>query len=333
MPRILLLQLKRIGDAVLTAPVLGALRAAMPDAEITLALAGGAAELGPLFADADEILTWNGRRPNLRFWKRLLSLRPDVVLDFTANDRSALLAWSTWAPVRAGYEKFADKFLRRHSWNRLSPASVRDLHTIDFHHALPAAAGLDLPPVSDSGHLKIPDGLALPDILPQNYALIHPGTAREEKFWPAERWAGLMDHLHGGHRLPIVLTGGTSDFEQKHIHAILAATHAPVLNLSGSLSLGQLAGIIAKARLAVTVDTGAMHLAAAFGVPQAGLFGPTNPFHWAPRHPLSVILRAGYSSEKEPSRDSRQRGFPMTQLTEKSVLTALDGLGAVVKWN
>lgn len=325
MPHVLLLQLKRIGDAVLTAPTLAALRAARPDARLTLALAGAAGALGPLFADADEILTWSPGGLNASFWNRLLTLNPDVVLDFSGNDRSALLSLATRAPLRAGYEKFADKFLRRQAWNRLSPASVRDLHTIDFHHALAAAAGFDLPAVPDSGHLKVPaTGMALPDGLPDHYAVIHPGTAREEKFWPPEHWAALLDHLHGAHRLPLVLTGGTWEFETGQIQTILRLTKTPVLNLAGRLTLPQLAAVIARARLAVTVDTAAMHLAAAFQIPQAGLFGPTNPWHWAPRHARAAVLRAGYPADAPLL--PKQAGFPMIQLPVKIVKQAVDRL-------
>jgi ADP-heptose:LPS heptosyltransferase len=329
LPHILLLQLKRIGDAVLTAPTLATLRAARPDARLTLALAGAAGALGPLFADADEILTWAPGGLNLPFWNRLRTLEPDVVLDFSGNDRSALLSLASRAPVRAGYEKFASKFLRRQAWNVRCGASVRDLHTIDFHHALAAAAGFDLPAVPDFGHLKIPPGLPMPDGLPDSYAVVHPGTAREDKFWPPEHWAALLDHLHHTHRMPLVLTGGTWDFETGQIREILRLTQAPVLNLAGRLTLSQLAAVIARASLAVTVDTAAMHLAAAFRIPQAGLFGPTNPWHWAPRHPRAVVLRAGYPAEAPLL--AKQAGFPMIQLAAKTVSDAVDRLVAKEK--
>lgn len=324
MPRILLLQLKRIGDAVLTAPTLAALRAARPDARLTLALAGAAGALGPLFADADEILTWNPGGLNLLFWNRLRTLEPDVVLDFSGNDRSALLSLASRAPVRTGYEKFASKFLRRQAWNVRCAASVRDLHTIDFHHALAASAGFDLPKLPDFGHLKIVPHLAMPEGLPDAYAVVHPGTAREDKFWPPQHWAELLDHLHQTHGLPLVLTGGTWEFETGQIREILRMTKAPVLNLAGRLTLPQLAAIIARARLAVTVDTAAMHLAAAFQIPQAGLFGPTNPWHWAPRHSRAAVLRAGYPADAPLL--PKQAGFPMIQLSAADVKKAVDPL-------
>jgi ADP-heptose:LPS heptosyltransferase len=323
LPGILVLQLKRIGDAVLTAPLLGALRAAWPDQPVHLVLAGAAGDLGPLFTMAGEVLTWKPGGLNLPLLHRIAALRPKVVLDLTGTDRSALLALISGAPVRAGYAKFAVGPLRRSACNVISEASVRQCHTIDFHHALARAAGLTLPPRPDAGHLQLPAGLVLP-ALPDQYLLIHPGTAREEKFWPARQWSHLLDHLHRLHGLPLVMTGGDWEFERTHLKEILSGTTAPVLNLRGRIHLQQLAGVIARARLVISVDTAAMHLAASFGVPQVAMFGPTNPFHWAPRHARAVVLQAGLPPGS--SFYAGQTGSSMAELAWPVVAQQVDQL-------
>ena len=323
MPGLLVLQLKRIGDAVLTAPALGALRAAFPGTRLTLVLAGAAGDLGPLFAAADEVLTWRSGALNAGLMQRVRDLKPDVVLDFTGTDRSALLSLVSGADVRAGYAKFADSFLRRAACTVTCEAAVRDLHTIDFHHRLAGAAGLRLPPVPDAGHLMLPPGLELPG-LPDRYVLVHPGTARAEKFWPVPAWTALLDQLHDRHGVPLVLTGGDWDFERKHVTEILSGTRAPVVDLRGRLNLRELAGVIAGARLAVTVDTAAMHLASSFQVPQIALFGPTNPYHWAPRQERAVVLQAGV--EEGVPWQPKQAGAAMEGLSWQSVARAADRL-------
>lgn len=323
MPGLLVLQLKRIGDAVLTAPALGALRAAFPDTRITLVLAGAAGGLGPLFAGVDEVSVWKSGGLNLPLLNRVRTLKPDVVLDFTGTDRSAFLSLVSGAPVRVGYAKFADGFLRRLSCTTVCAASVRELHTIDFHEALAGSAGLEIPAVPDAGHLKLPAGLELPE-LANGYILIHPGTAREEKFWPARHWSSLLDHLHRKHGLPVVMTGGDWLVERRHLDGILSGTTAPVTDLSGRLNLPQLAGVVAGARLAVTVDTAAMHLASSFRVPQIALFGPTNPFHWAPRQARAIVLQSAVP-EGTPLQP-KQAGAPMERLAWESVAAAADRL-------
>lgn len=322
--RILFLQLKRIGDAVLTAPALAAARRAFPEAKLTLVLAGAAGGLAPLFGMADEVLTWKTGGLNLPLLRRLIALKPDAALDFTGNDRSAFLSLLSRAPVRAGYEKFAARPLRRRAWNCFSDASVRELHTIDLHHALVRRVFPDVAPVSDSGRLTLPPG-PLPRELPPRFAVVHAGTARAEKYWPPERWAAVVDYLNAERGLPVVLTGASDPYETEHLRAIRRAAKTGVVDLSAKLTLPQLAGVIARSALALGVDTAAMHLAAAFERPQVVLYGPTNPKHWAPRHPMARVVRPE-TPEKAGVPGGGKARPSMEDLPVSSALAAVDDL-------
>lgn len=325
--RLLVLQLKRIGDAILTAPALGALRAQLPDAHISLALAGPAAGLARAFPMVNETLTYASGRPARQCWKQALFGKFDAVLDFTGSDRSAALTLLSRAPVRVGYVKDAKNWMRRRAYNHQSDASVRELHTIDLHHALVAVAlkALGKEPAGempDAGNLTIPPDLA-PPALPSPYIVVHPGTAREEKYWPAERWVDVIRHLQDVHQIPVVLTGATDPMEKKHLAEIEAGVTV-LENFAGQLSLLELASVIQHARLVLGVDSAAMHLAAAFKRPQIALFGPTNPFHWRPRHDRAVLLLAG-TTESGPL-TPRHAKFPMNLLPSAWVTQAADSL-------
>lgn len=284
-----------------------------------LVMAGAAGELGPLFKGVDEVLTWTSGGLNLELIHRVRQLHPEVVLDYTGTDRSAFLSGISGAAVRVAYSKFAHGLLRSLVPTVTCEASVRNLHTLDFHAALPRPAGLILPHFPEAGHLQLPPNLDLPHPGAPCIA-VHPGTARADKFWPEEEWAALLDHLHARYSRPLVLTGGPADFEQEHIRKILSRTKAPVLNYAGALNLPQLAGILAGARLAITVDTAAMHLASSWQVPQVALFGPTNPFHWAPRHEQAIVLQSGVPAGQPLQ--PRQSGAPMDGLSWQTVAAA-----------
>ena len=103
--------------------------------------------------------------------------------------------------------------------------------------------------------------------------VLHPGSARTEKFWLAERWAEVANHLQAS-GLPVVLTGGTSRMEKDHLARIKALVTNPVIDLSGKLNLLAVAALIQRARLLATVDSAPMHLAGALGTPQIILSGP-----------------------------------------------------------
>jgi ADP-heptose:LPS heptosyltransferase len=315
--RILVLQLKRIGDAILLAPALGALRVALPEAEISLALAGAAASLGRAFGMVNHILTYQVGKDARNCWRNALIENYDVVLDFSGTDRSAGLTAVSRAEIRVGYDKDAKNWLRRRAYTALSDASVRNLHTIDLHHALVARLLEEMklasvPIVKDYGHLTLPADLA-PPALPNPYVVVHPGTARAE----------VIRHLQESHHLPVVLTGSNDPAEAAHLAEIAQGVtiHA---NFSGQFSLLQLSSTIANACMVLGVDSAAMHLAAAFQRPQIALFGPTNPYHWQPRHPTAKLLLAG--PEPTTTQSPRHAKFPMTDLPSERVLRAVESL-------
>lgn len=315
--RILLLQLKRIGDAILTAPAIAALRAQYPQAEIVIVVPEQVADLARCFSGVDRVLGYHPARPNLDVWASVLFGEWDLTLDFTGTDRSAAMAWLSRAKRVAGYARFASQHWRERAYTELSDASVRELHTADFHLALTSC------PAASGPSLRLPR-VALPE-LPQSYALIHIGTAREEKFWPAERWAEIITHLTSAHRLPIVLTGTDSGIERPHLDRLRSLLHTPVTDLTGKLSLVETAAVIARSRIALGVDSMAMHLAAMFEVPQVVLFGPTNPHHWRPRHARAVTLLAGHAQPLTQTQP-REKGQSMELISTQQVISAMEPL-------
>ncbi len=304
-PRFLFIQLKRLGDLILTAPAVAALREAQPQSEIVMLTTKGAAELACCIRGADRVITYHRGAANLEAWSSAFIGPWDACLDFTGTDRSALLTSLTKATERVGYAKFAENKLRRRAYTHLCKASVRDLHTVDFHRALveelqgaqrakahahpKPAARLDYFEIPETARSQISEKLAKAGISGA-YAVVHPGTAREEKSWQAEKWAEVIKSVRTEFSLPIVLTGSGDGWEREHLDDIKRRLAVPVLDLSHQLSLVELAALIQGCSLMVGVDSMAMHLAAMFERPQVALFGPTNPFHWRPRHDRGLVV-------------------------------------------
>ncbi|MEZ5325427.1 MAG: glycosyltransferase family 9 protein [Verrucomicrobiales bacterium] len=327
--RILLLQLKRIGDALLTAPAVSAVRQAFPKASLTLALSGATAQLGSAFCDVDEILTYRPGKLNLNVWSRLATGRFDSCLDFSGSDRTALMTRLSGARRRIGYRKFAEgKRGRQAAYTALCDASVRDLHTVDFHLALakmitasdftPNRSGFTIPASSQAAAEAV-------TAVGERYAVVHPGTARTEKYWPPERWAEVIAHLQHAHQLRCVLTGNPNDAEEAaHLRKIEALAGPDLHSVAGKLSLMDVAAVIGGSTLALGVDSAAMHLAAMLERPQIVLFGPTNPFHWRPRHENASVLLAGNESLNVNTFQTKHRPAPMTDLSTNQVCRAID---------
>jgi len=349
--RLILLQLKRIGDGILTAPAVAALRAAHPGAEIVAVVPASFAELFGCIAGVDRVLAYKNGSLNMHIWASLLFGEWNACYDFTGTDRSALMAWLSRAKRSVGYAKFASKSWRERAYTELSEASVRELHTVDFHLALVHGAGRGEQGANprDQEALKT-NQIGYPENQEANkrnqeadkifllagsptfkaaYVVIHVGTAREEKFWPAEHWAEVIANVAPA--LHIVLTGTNAGLERPHLDKLRALLTVPVTDLTGQLSLVQLAGLIQQCDLAIGVDSMAMHLAALHEKPQVVLFGPTNPFHWRPRHERAVVLHAGHD-EPVTHFAPRSKGGPMELISTMQVLDAIHRALPTLSW-
>jgi ADP-heptose:LPS heptosyltransferase len=259
-------------------------------------------------------------------------------VDFTRNNRSALLTWLSRAEKRIGSQRIKRRSIfRRRAYNEFVPGRMRDQHMIDYNLSLLHPLG-----ITDIGS---PPRLILPmevchaavelrrkTNIAQPYVVFHPGSARPEKFWDADRWAEVIINAMDRWHFTPVLTGATSPQEKAHLADIEARLPRPtgrsgpaVVDLSGKINLLTLGALIAQARLLVTVDSAPMHIAAAMGTPQIILFGPTNPFHWRPRQESSLILQGstgGPVTEFQP----RQDRLPMKLISTKAVIDAMDSV-------
>ena len=326
---ILLLQLKRIGDLILTLPAIATLRENFPTAKMTLAISSECADLLPAIPNVNRILLVRRNLRDLALFLRLAREGFDYCIDFTRNDRSALLAFLSGARKRIVYRR-RDRFQERRARVYSDFVKVRKLamHTIDYNLAL--IGPLSVRNVSGALHLELPqevrekaNALRRDSKINEPYVIFHPGSARAEKFWEPQRWADVIEHVRSGSQISVVLTGGASKAERRHLREVKGRLHQPVVDLSGKTDLLTLAALIERARLLVTVDSAPMHLAAATQTSQVILFGPTNPFHWRPLESPALILQ-GESPTPVTEFSPEHPCLPMRQISTAAVIGAMD---------
>ena len=335
---ILLIQLKRIGDLVLTTPAISALRQVFPDAKITLLVSHDSAALVPAISGVQQTLVMRRGLKDLAGFLTIARNKFDYCVDFTQNNRSALLSFLSGAKKRvASYRIKRRSPLRRKAYNEFLERRMRDMHTVDYNLALLEPLGVRnlTPPVQlnlpAAAHEKASE-LRRRFHIQDSFVIFHPGSARVEKFWQPDRWAEVIVTAVDRWNITAVLTGGGSPQERAHLAEIESrlplplAGRAPILvDLSGKINLLTLTALIAQARLLVTVDTAPVHLAAAVGTPQVALFGPTNPFHWQPRGVPAIILQ---NQSPDPMREfvPRQTRLPMKLISTEAVINAINSL-------
>jgi heptosyltransferase-3 len=182
---------------------------------------------------------------------------------------------------------------------RLPRATPR--HTVECN--LDALRRIGIQPLASEKPLQLAFGdeaaarasslLSVAGLDAQPFLQLHPGSRWLFKCWPAVHSARLIAGLVAD-GWPIVLTGAPEPREQGLVRAILKAldpgTRSKVIDLSGQMSLRELAALTARARLFVGVDSAPMHIAAAVRTPVVALFGPSGDVEWGPwRVPHRVV--------------------------------------------
>ena len=326
--KILLIQLRRLGDLILTTPAISALREHFPGAQIALAVSHECESLLPAIQGLQKtFLTTRGLR-DLSTWIQIRRSEFECVIDFTRNDRSAWLTVLSAAPRRIVSDrlKIKSKF-RAHFYNEFVDCAMKQMHTVDYNLALLRPLGISAPardPVLDLplGAKERASALINGQIRQRPFAIFHPGSARAEKFWEPERWSQIIKFAATELGLFPVLSGGTNNLERAHLAAIREKLQTAVLDLSGQLDLLTLAALLERARLLVTVDSAPLHLASATRTPHVALFGPTNPFHWRARHSPAAIL---FGDSPQPQRHFQvpEPKRPMNQISTAAVIDAM----------
>jgi heptosyltransferase II len=265
-----------LGDVAMALPLLRALRASRPDAEITLLAKPAFAPLLRSLGIADRVRELPARGPG--YFAHFAGLRaqyPDVWLLLTNSFRGDLEARAAGCPQRFGIRRPGrGRPLLSEAYSLPGGFDEGRHHQLELWENFLRHFGLDAP--LDCSPFPPPARPAAPGRGP--IGLIAGSENDPSKRWPVPHWRELIAALPGER---FVLLGTPGDAP---ITAAIAAGQEPsrAQDLAGKTDLPGFAAALAGCRLLVTNDTGGMHLANALGVPVVALFGPTNPIRTGP---------------------------------------------------
>ncbi len=137
---------------------------------------------------------------------------------------------------------------------------------------------------------------------PRPIVTLSPGAVGEGKAWPPQHYAELARALTRGGASVWVLGGPN---ETAIARQVAEAGGARMRDLTGH-DLRDAVLAMAAADVAVTNDSGLMHVAAAIGTPTVALFGPTSPWHWKPLNPVAAIIEP--PGDEDAARRARSEG-------------------------
>jgi heptosyltransferase-2 len=215
----------------------------------------------------------------------------DLGVLFPNSFASAWALYRAGVPERWGYATDGRKLLLTRS-ARVS-ARVRGESEVYYYRAMLQGVGLSVTAAPDVSLVARDEWRERAAALlggPGAWVGLNPGASfGTAKRWHPVRFAAVADRLAARHDLRPVVLGSAA--ERPVAEALAAAMRAPVLNLCGRTSLGELMGVLSHLRLLLTNDSGPMHLAAALGTPLVAVFGSTDWRETAPFTDRAAVVR------------------------------------------
>jgi heptosyltransferase II len=283
-----------LGDAVMALPALEAVRRALAGRTVILA---GLSSIVPIFqeqtgAAPDEILSID--RANEA--AQLKAARADAVLLLTNSFGSAWRASRSGAAARWGYRAAGRGWLLTRGVATPRPR----VHQVQYYVELVRGLGLADPSAAQQPRINPSQAtLDRADTLLAGAGLsagapfvgFAPGAAYgHAKQWPPDRVAQVITAL-SRRGVAAVMVGTGADRDTGRAIESSLPPDARVVNLIGRTTLRQLVGVVARCAAFVSNDSGAMHIAAALGVPLTAIFGPTDERVTAPAGEAAILTR------------------------------------------
>jgi heptosyltransferase-2 len=303
--RILIRATNWVGDAIMALPALRSVRARFPDAHIAIVARPYVADIYSGQQICDQLIPYDlqGAHASLsgreRLARELRAQKFDAALLLQNAFDAAWLAWRAGIPERIGYARdgrsilltkavpvprpgeipaheqfYYLELLRRSGW--LDQATGEQYVTLNVDpQAEQQAAERLLTAGSRSNALRVAIGAGA------SY-----GSA---KCWPPDRFAEVANCLAAESDADIILFGTANEIAVSA--AITAAMRRPPIDFTGKTSVADLPAFLSQCHLFIGNDSGAMHVAAAVGLPAVAIFGPTDPLGTAPITPRCTIVQ------------------------------------------
>ena len=294
-----------VGDAIMALPALRAVRQRFAEAKIAIVARPYVADVYRNQENCDQLIpydpgaTHSGISGRERLASELRAQQFDVALLLQNAFDAAWLAWRAKIPERIGYARDGRSLLLTKAVPVPRPGEI-PLHEQFYYLELLRRAGW-LESFSESSciTLNVPESQRVRAAEFLADAGSHKSVPRiaigagasygSAKCWPPARFAELADRLQSQYAADVILFGTAA--EAAVSNAISTAMRRPPIDLTGKTTIADLPALLSQCHLFIGNDSGAMHVAAAVGLPVVAMFGPTDPHGTAPVTPRCTIVQ------------------------------------------
>jgi lipopolysaccharide heptosyltransferase II len=307
---LLCVRLDTIGDVMMTAPAIAALKRAKSGRRITLLTSRLGAQAARLIPEIDDVIVYeapwvratagaSSSDDDRRMISRLSAAGFDGAVTFTVYSQNplpaAMLSYLADIPLRLAHCRENPYHLLT-DWVPDPEPGTMVRHEVDRQLDLVASIGCD--PLDSRLMLRIPDESRrrVDRLLEESginrgrpWTVLHAGASAESRRYPPDGFAKSVDALVFEHGWQVALTGSRA--EMPLIESVLGAMRAPAVSLAGRLSLTELAALLELAPILISNNTAPVHIASALGTPVVALHALTNPQHRPWRVPSRVLYQ------------------------------------------
>ncbi|MFC1631062.1 glycosyltransferase family 9 protein [Candidatus Omnitrophota bacterium] len=331
--KILVVRTDRMGDVLLNVPAIRALKQSFSCVIVALVnpeikeLLSGVPEIDQIYAFNEQ--QWNKNLLfKLIFLRQLRRMNCDLAVILNPSKRFHILTLLAGISLRLGYDR---------KWGCLLTHKIEDQkfkgaqHEVEYNLDLVRSIGADTQDKSISLKVEKQDREVVSDLLSkqgvtdgEKIVVLHPHSSNPAKCWPRENFVILCDQLQE-QGLKVAIIGGVE--QRKAARKLAALAKYPPINLSGKLSLKQLAAFFQRSSLLVSNDSGPVHVAAAAGAPTVVIFGRNlpgvSPRRWGPWGSGHLILHKDPGCNPCLDRDCPYNFKCLTAITPQEVLAAV----------
>jgi lipopolysaccharide heptosyltransferase II len=298
--KILIVKLGSIGDVVNTLPLVNALKAGMPEAELGWLIEPKSYPIVEGHRSVDRFIIHRralGVRAPIAALKEIRDFKPDLVIDLQRILRSSFFTVLSGCRRRLGFDRHRCK---EYSWlftnEKILPGD-RNNHMVYQYLEFGAHLGLGKSEIRFDLPISNRDRAAAGELIMEagvenDFIALNIGAAKPSNRWPTEHWAELAGYILDRTCRAVILTGGAEDVGRGRLISRLIGDRDKLIDCTGRTSLKEMGGLFLSANTVVTGDTGPMHIASALGVRTIGIFGPADPGRTGPFRHLDLVVRA-----------------------------------------
>jgi lipopolysaccharide heptosyltransferase II len=292
--RILIVRTDRIGDVLLSTPVIKAARDNYPSAYIAMMVSPFAKDIVDGNPYLDEVIIYDkdGLHKSwvrsIKFALNLKKKRFDLAIILHPTNRAHLVTFFACIPRRVGFNRKLSFLLT----DRIKHTKqLGEKHELEYNLDLVKYLGIEskdkdiFMPIRQESEEWVDELFKEQGFKDSDKLLaIHPGASCPSKIWPDERFAELADRLAQKYGLKVLVVAGPKDISLAQ--NVARQMNSRAINLAGRISLSQLASLLKRCQLFISNDSGPVHISSSIGTPVISIFGRSqkglSPKRWGP---------------------------------------------------